>query len=118
MRYKMINELKAQTKVFKFIYLFDVIFLVIWVAAGLMIKNTVYTDLQTAFLIVHIIFGLVLRASSPYNKQKRIFQGISFFITKDRNVYKPIKLDRKDFPQIKRHNLMYGDYEDKLQEKT
>ena len=55
----MIKEIKTETKVLKFIYLFDVVFLVAWIAVGVMLKNIVYTDLQIPFIIVHIIFGLI-----------------------------------------------------------
>lgn len=108
MRYKMIKEIKTETKVLKFIYLFDVIFLVAWIAVGLMIKNIVYTDLQTVFLVVHIIFGLIVRANSPYNKQKKIYEAVSFLIKKNRNVYKPITVDKK--PEINSYGEMYGKY--------
>lgn len=112
MRYKMIKEIKTETKVLKFIYLFDVIFLVAWIAVGVMLKNIVYTDLQIPFIIVHIIFGLIIRAGSPYNKQKKIYEAISFFLKKDKNTYSPISIPVSKKPLIKNYGEMYGEYSD------
>ena len=109
MNYMMISEIKAEIKLFKFIYLFDLYFLAVWFFLGFFVlKNLVYESFEIPFLIIHCIFGLILRAESPYNQGKRVYQGLMLFFKKDSSVYKPIQIVTTQ--KIEGYEKMYGEY--------
>ncbi|MGN0477312.1 MAG: DUF5592 family protein [Ruminococcus sp.] len=112
-KYTMIREIKADIKLFKFIYLSDLIFLAVWIFVGVVfLQSFVYTNLRTWFIVIHSIFGFIMRADSPYNKNKKIYQGLILRIKRDSNVYKPITYIPRDSnkTQIIGNAKMYGDF--------
>ena len=112
-KYTMIREIKADIKLFKFIYLSDLIFLAVWIFVGVVfLQSFVYTNLKTWFIVIHTIFGFIMRADSPYNKNKKIYQGLILRIKRDSNVYEPITYIPRNSNknQIIGNSKMYGDF--------
>ena len=94
MDFEMVQELRSGTKVFKWLYLFDLMFIGCYFAIMFMFVEHVHPALlYMPYLppfIINIIVALIFTARSPFNPKKRIFQTILFIAKKDTYVYHPI----------------------------
>lgn len=109
MKYKMIKEIKANIKMFKFIYIADLFFLAFWLFLGSNMMNFVYSGFRIPFYIGHAIIGFIVRAKSPYNCDKRIYQSMMILYNRDRICYEGVKdTNTKDNQIIKGTKDMYS----------
>ena len=90
MDFEMVQELRSGTKVFKWLYLFDLMFNGCYFAIMFMFVEHVHPALAIPYHIFNIIVALIFTARSPFNPKKRIFQTILFIAKKDTYVYHPI----------------------------
>ena len=84
MDFEMVQELRSGTKVFKWLYLFDLMFI------GFMFVEHIHPALVIPYHIFNLIVALIFTARSPFNPKKRIFQTILFIAKRDTYVYHPI----------------------------
>lgn len=90
MRYIVMKEMKASTKIGKNIYLQDMFFIIAYFAATYMMSALVYSSLQLPYYLFSITMGIVLRAPSIYNPKKRNYESLFILLRKNYKVYKPI----------------------------
>ncbi len=90
MRYTTIKELKSPTKVNSFFYLFDLVFIIVYMVIASMLSDLVYPKLVILFYIYSFICSIMLVVHSPFNPKKRMYQSIYYFFIKSEDVYKPI----------------------------
>ena len=95
------QELNAPIKVWKFLYLFDLFFIISYFAVSAVFAGFVHSSLQIPYYIFTALMAVLLTLRSPYNPQKRIFQTVIFAIKKDRTVYHPISLPKDDAVSMK-----------------
>ena len=110
MKYKMIKEIKANIKMFKFIYIADLFFLAFWIFfLGSNMMNLVYSGFQIPFFIIHAIIGFIIRAKSPYNSDKKIYQSMMILYNRDKICYEGVKdTNNKKNQMIKGTKDMYS----------
>lgn len=91
-----VQELNAPIKINRWLYLFDLFFLIGFVAVSFFFSRFVHSTLTIPYLLFSLIVAILLTLHSPYNPQKRIFQTVLFAIRKDRAGYHPISMRKED----------------------
>lgn len=93
--YIMLKELNTPFKVVKFIYAADLMIVVGFIVAGVLLQNLVYSDLKIPFFIFNLLVGCFITAPSFANPQKRSFQSLFLLLrrTKNKRVYYPIPIE-------------------------
>lgn len=102
MKYFAVKELKSPTKVNRWLYLFDLIFIIVYNVAFGCFKNIIHPSFKVPYYIFTGICSVILTMPSPYNPQKRIFQSLIFYLTRNRVMYYPIDYPKKQKGDIKR----------------
>lgn len=95
MKYIIPQELKSETKLWKWIYLSDLIFIISYVAITNILNIFVPSQLSTVYLIFNIIVALSLSIRSPFNPKKRIYHSIIYLLFREKGIYKPIPQEKK-----------------------
>ncbi len=90
MDFEMVQELKSSTKVIKWLYLFDLLFIGCYLAIMFMFVGYVHPVLTIPYHVFNVIAAMILTSPSPFNPKKRIFQSLLFIAKKDNKVYRPI----------------------------
>lgn len=90
-----IQELDTPTKIYKHFYLFDLGFVMIYFFVFMLIgQGRVHPALSIPYYCFNAVIAIILTMRSPWNRGKRIFHSIYFFICKDRCVYFPIGMEQ------------------------
>lgn len=89
MKYLVVEEVKAQTKVQKGIFVFDLFFLIVYMTITGMIGSMVHSNFRIVYYIFSFCCGLFLTLSSAKNRKRRNYQSMLLFFKKDREVYYP-----------------------------
>lgn len=90
MKYVVVQDMKAETKVGKSIYLFDFFFLVIYGAVSWMLGDMVHSSFRIPFYIWSAVCAIFLTTKSGWNKKRRNWESLILFLRKDREVYEPV----------------------------
>lgn len=90
MKYVVVQDIKAETKVGKNIYLFDFFFLLVWATVTFMCGSFVHENLRIVFYFFSAACGIFLTLKSSWNKRRRNWESLILFIRKDREVYRPV----------------------------
>lgn len=90
MRFIVVQDIKAETKVGKSIFLFDFFFLLVYGAVTMMLSNMVHSSLQIPFYIFSAICAIFLTMKSSWNKKRRNWESLFLFLRKDTEVYHPV----------------------------
>ncbi len=89
------QELKSPTKMAKWLYVSDVIFIMIYFFVFMILNIFVDERLHMAYYIFNLVIALILVMKSPYNPPKRFYHSIFYFLIRDRNIYHPISIPKK-----------------------
>ena len=79
-----VQELNSPIKLNRWLYLFDLFFILGFLAVCLFFSRFVHSSLTLPYGIFSAVVSILLTLRSPYNPQKRIFQTILFMVKKDR----------------------------------
>ena len=90
MRYIVTQEIKSETKVGKVIYVFDFLFIVVYIMVSYLLSYVVADELHVPFYIFSVIMAIILTMPSFANKKRRNYQSILLLVKKDRTIYKPV----------------------------
>lgn len=90
MKYIVVQDIKAETKVGKSIYLFDFFFLLTYGAVSFMLGSVVHSTLTIPFYIFSGICAIFLTMKSSWNKKRRHWESVLLYLRKDREVYLPL----------------------------
>lgn len=90
MKYIVVQDMKAETKVGKSIYLFDFFFLLVYAAVTLVLVNLVHSSLHVPFYLFSAAAAFSLTMKSSWNKKRRNWESIFLFLRKDRVIYYPV----------------------------
>lgn len=85
--YEITKEIKAKTRVYKYIYVQDFFFLIIYAALTFILSAIVYTAFVLPFYIVSGIFAIILILPSPWNPGRKIYMSIIIMLHKDYRIY-------------------------------
>lgn len=89
MKYIVVQDMKAETKVGKFIFLFDFFFLLAYAAISMMLVKMVHDSLTVPFYVFSGAVALFLTMKSPWNKKRRNWESLLLYLRKDKEVYAP-----------------------------
>lgn len=89
MKYIVVKDMKAETKVGKFIFLFDFFFLLGYAAVSMMLVKMVQESLSVPFYIFSGVVALFLTLKSPWNKKRRNWESLLLYLRRDKEVYEP-----------------------------
>lgn len=87
MIYTLPKEINSETKISKNLFLFDLIFIGIFMMLSWMFSSCVYSAIRPLYYIVCFLVALYLRTKSNLNPGKRIISSIYLMIIKDRKTY-------------------------------
>lgn len=87
MSYILPKEISSQMKISKTIYLFDLVFIGIFIVMAIMLSSMVYKPLIIPYYIFMFIMAIYFRSSSTVNPKKRKYQSIYYSFTRDRKAY-------------------------------
>ena len=85
-----IKEIKTPVKVSAKIYLFDLAFVIIFAFIFYQLRFLVSDYLKYPYLALCIIWGIVLTMPSKYNKGKRNYQTLLYFVFRRKVTYQDI----------------------------
>lgn len=85
--YEITKEIKTKKKVYKYIYIQDFFFLIIYAAITFLLSPVVHTFLQVPFFIFSGIMALVLIFPSPCNPKRKMYISLILFLHRDKGIY-------------------------------
>ncbi len=109
---QMIDELKAETRMFKWIDLKSTFMILGFFAFGFVMKGSVYSVLQVPFVIFNVVIGIIFSIKSPWNRDKMIWQSLILYLrnlTSQKNVYHAVEEEVYEEDIITATQLMYTD---------
>ncbi len=95
-KWKVTEEMKAETKVWMNIYLKDFVFLIIYTYLTYMLRVLVHSDLRIVYYIFSAAMALFLTLPSTWNKKRRNYQSLLIFLQRNKKTQKPIVLRREE----------------------
>lgn len=84
------QELKSKTKLVAWVYVTDLIFIVLYFMCFKVLEIFVDSRLHVAYYLFNIFIALVLSMPSRYNAEKKVYHSLIYMLSKDRTVYHPI----------------------------
>lgn len=90
MKYIVAQEIKSETKVNKWIYLFDLFFVIIYGTVSLILGGAVHAKLRVLFYLYSMVCALFLTAKSRTNRHRRNYEAMILFLRRDREVFQPV----------------------------
>lgn len=106
----MIDELKAETRMLKWIDLKSTFIILGFTAMGFFLKDVVYGPLEIPFIIFNFIVGFVLSIKSPFNRDKMLWQSLLLYIRNlisQKSVFHAIEEECYEEDEISCSQLMY-----------
>lgn len=107
----MIEEIKVETKMFKFIDLISVFIIVGFLLGGFLLSNNVHSALKIPFIIFNGVVGMVISIKSPWNKDMKIWKSILLFfknLVAIKRHYHAIECEEPEEYAIEENKLMYN----------
>ena len=90
MTYIVPKELKSPIKVTKFLYLFDILFVLLFMGLSILFGSLVNEKIIFLYYIFSLAVAIILISKSTFNPRKRIYETILYLFKRDGKVYKPI----------------------------
>lgn len=111
MDFQMVEEIKVETKMFKFIDLISVFIIVGFLLGGFLLSDNVHSALKVPFIIFNGVVGMVISIKSPWNKDMKIWKSILLFfknlISIKRN-YHAVEFEEHERYAIEENKQMYN----------
>lgn len=109
--FQMIDEIKVETKMFKFIDIISVFVIMGFLMLGFMLSGTVYSVMKVPFIIYNGLIGLLFTVKSPWNKDLKVWKSLAIFVRNFfhyRFRYHAIELELPEDDTIIENKLMYN----------
>lgn len=87
--YGVAKEVKSETKISRYVFLFDFFFVTIYLAVSFIVGNAVHEKLQTAFYVMSLVWAFFLTFKSRTNRGRRNIESIIIFLQRDKEIYHP-----------------------------
>lgn len=78
--FQMIEEIKVETKMFKFIDIVSVFVIMGFLMFGFLLSNMVLSALKIPFIIYNGLVGMLFMFKSPWNKDLKIWKSLALFV--------------------------------------
>lgn len=89
MKYIVTEDIESPVKVAKGIEVYDLFFLVIYMAISFVLMNGVHNVLKPPFMVFSFLTAVFLTSKSMFNKRRRNFESVILLLQRDRDVYRP-----------------------------
>lgn len=96
MKYIITEEIESANKVSKYFDVFDLMFVICYMAISYALASMVSEKLLAFFMIFSLLMSIALVSKSPFNRNRRTFESIYFMLSNDREVYSPIYIDEEE----------------------
>ncbi len=87
MQHTIPKYIKSEKRLYKFIYLKDVVFILCLFFISYLLSDLVHIYLRTLWNIFSVVLGVILCIPSPNNPKKRIYNSV-YYTLKRKNTYK------------------------------
>ncbi|EOE7347233.1 DUF5592 family protein [Clostridioides difficile] len=104
------EEIRSETKIFKSLYLSDLIFLAVVLLLAWIMRSLVYSPLVIPYYIFITVSTLFLLAKSSDNPGSRNYKTIYFLLTKSRHIY-----HIENYDELKVQLINYEDFKKKIE---
>lgn len=84
------QELKSPTKIFKWVNVSDLIFIVLYFMCFKVLEIFVDSRLYPVYYIFNVFIAVILTMPSRYNVGKKVYHSLIYMLSKDRTVYHSI----------------------------
>lgn len=78
--FQMIEEIKAETRMFKWIDLKSIAIIFAFTFMGFLLRRAVYGPLEIPFIVFNFIVGFILCLKSRWNRGKMIWQSLLLYV--------------------------------------
>lgn len=85
--YRIPREISSELKITKFIYLFDLLFIVGLILFRAITIEYVHSDLKVWYTVFLVLFGIFMIIRPKSNPNKRMFHAIYYAIVRKKNTY-------------------------------
>ncbi|MGM9988805.1 MAG: DUF5592 family protein [Bacillaceae bacterium] len=85
--YRIPSEVAAELKINKFLYLFDLLFIISLIVFRMIAIQFVHPDLEWWFTSFLLLFGLFMIIRPTTNPQKRMFHAIYYALIRKKDTY-------------------------------
>ncbi len=109
--FQMIEEIKVETKMFKFIDIISVFVIMGFLMLGFLLSNMVLITLKIPFIIYNGLLGMLFMFKSPWNKDLKIWKSLALYIRnryRARNPYHAVACEMQANDVIACNPLMYN----------
>lgn len=106
--YSIPSEIDDEIKLIGFITINTVLVFAIFLYLGFLLKDNIYPPLQLPFLIYNSLVSVALTFKSRINGQKRIYQSVLIYLTRNNNLYVPIENPKKQPDTLIKYNREKG----------
>ena len=109
--FQMIEEIKVETKMFKFIDIISVFVIMGFLMLGFLLSNMVLSALKIPFIIYNGLLGMLFTFKSPWNKDLKIWKSLALYIRnryRARNPYHAVASEIQAKDVIACNPLMYN----------
>ena len=90
MAYIVPKELKSPVKVTKWLYLFDMMFVLLFMGLSILFESLVNEKIRFLYYIFSFVVAIILTSKSTFNPGKRNYETILYLFKRDSRVYKSI----------------------------
>ncbi|WP_148873227.1 DUF5592 family protein [Serratia marcescens] len=105
-KYIVIKELHASTRVSKNFYIFDFMFVLIYLGCSLIFRSTVVPELQILYFIFNGVVAIKLVSRTRTNPGKHYYQALLLWYKRDTILYSSIKnLSKNRLRETMKHEL-------------
>lgn len=80
LEFQMIDELKAETRMIKWIDLKSTFIILGFTVFGFLFRNNVYGPLEIPFIVFNFLVGITFSFKSPWNREKMLWQSLLLYI--------------------------------------
>lgn len=111
MEFQMIEELKAETRMIKWIDLKSTFIILGFTCIGFFFRSNVYSALEIPFVIFNFIVGVVVSFKSPWNREKMLWQSLLLYVKNmisQKSRFHAVEIDCYEEDIVSDSKLMYS----------
>ena len=112
MEFQMIEELKAETRMIKWIDLKSTFIILGFTMFGFVFRGNVYGPLAIPFIIFNFLVGVIISSKSPWNREKRLWQSLLLYVknlVSQKSKFHAIEYECYEEDIISSSRLMYSE---------
>ena len=113
MKYLIPNEIKSSTQLNRWLYGMDLIFILAWMLMSMQFAGLVHHLLTVPYYIFNAAVAFALTRQSPYNPQKKIYQTVLIYASRDSGTYQSVPAESDGLRSITLEDIRDGSKKEK-----